>query len=242
MTVLSRLERLDQLESWLKSEDTLILSDAAKELGVSLRTIHRDLDLLRERGVPIESERGRGGGVRVSSRWGLGRIALSRHEALDLLLGLAISDVMHGALQMGHTDAIRRKIIGSFSSQDQRQINAMRSRVRVGDLISSRVYETLSIPDQQVSDDLKEAFIFNRILNIQYEDQFGKATERDIEPHFLILNPPAWYIVGWDRLRQANRTFRCDRIATTTLQDNTFVPKRWAAFSQTMEGNPTREI
>ena len=242
MRLLTRLERLDRLESWLKSEDTLILRDAAEELGVSLRTIHRDLDLLRERGVPIESERGRGGGVRVSSQWGLGRIALTRHEALDLLLGLAISDIMHGALQMAHKDAIRRKVLASFSSDDQRLIRAMRSRIRIGGLISSSVYQDLAMTNQIVSDGIKEAFAFHRCLDIRYRDQNDKITDRKIEPHFLILNPPAWYVVGWDRLRQANRTFRCDRMITASPAVESFSPKPWASFSTAMEGNPTREI
>jgi len=39
MGTLSRIERLDQLESWLKSDDPLILRNAAEELGVSLFTV-----------------------------------------------------------------------------------------------------------------------------------------------------------------------------------------------------------
>ena len=63
MDTLTRIERLIRLESWLKSDEPLILREAARELGVSLRTVHRDLELLRERGVPVDSERERGGGA-----------------------------------------------------------------------------------------------------------------------------------------------------------------------------------
>ena len=76
MTMSTRLARLDRLEAWLKNEDAVALRDAAIEFGVSLRTLHRDLDILRERGVPVESERGRGGGVRIAPGWGIGRINL----------------------------------------------------------------------------------------------------------------------------------------------------------------------
>ena len=242
MQILTRLERLDRLESWLKSEDALILRDAAAELGVSLRTIHRDLDLLRERGVPVESERGRGGGVRVSSGWGIGRITLSRHEALDLLVGIAIGSVVHSALQMGHTLAIQRKLMATFSKAEQRRIAAMRRRIRVGRLASSAMFDSLSEMREQVGDKLKEAFALNLALNVTYVDEKRKRTERLVEPHFLVLNPPVWYVVCWDHLRQDARTFRCDRIQCAVVTRKAFVPQPWSDFASTMEGNPTSEV
>ncbi len=242
MQMLTRLERLDRLESWLKSDSTLVLRNAAEELGVSLRTIHRDLELLRERGVPVQSERGRGGGVRISSGWGIGRIALSRREALDLLVGLAIADVIHGSLQMAQARSIKHKIMGTFSRAERRRIAAMRQRIRVGDLASSTVFDTYSEAPKQVSEALKEAFALNRVLSMQYEDRTGAMTVRRIEPHFLILNPPVWYVMAWDHLREDARTFRCDRIVGAEVTDAIFAPRSWMDFATAMEGNPTREV
>ncbi|MEM8915397.1 MAG: WYL domain-containing protein [Pseudomonadota bacterium] len=241
MAILSRLERLDRLESWLKSDDTLLLGDAAAELGVSLRTIHRDLTLLRDRGVPVESDRGRGGGVRVAKGWGIGRISLTRLEALDLLVGLALGDVMNRHLQMGRAETIRRKVISSFSAQDQRRIGEMRRRVRIGDLASKAVLDTLGDPSRQVGDELKEAFALNLTLALRYVDRNGVATERLFEPHFLTLNPPVWYVVGWDHLRRDARTLRSDRMRDAKVTDITFALRPWDDFSYVMEGNPTRE-
>ena len=77
---------------------------------------------------------------------------------------------------------------------------------------------------------------------ISYVDQANQLTERTIELHHLVLNPPAWYAVCWDHLRQDVRTFRCDRMKSARLQDETFVPRSWDDFSFVMEGNPTAEI
>jgi predicted DNA-binding transcriptional regulator YafY len=242
MQILTRLERLDRLESWLKSDDAVVLRDAAEELGVSLRTIHRDLELLRERGVPVESERGRGGGVRISSGWGVGRIALTRREALDLLVGLAIGDVIHGGLQMGHSQAINRKIMGTFPPTDQRRIGAIRKRIRIGAQASSTVFDTFAETPRQVGEQLREAFALSRLLTVRYADRAGTQTERHIEPHFLILNSPVWYVVGWDHMRHDKRTFRCDRIINAKIRAESFAPRPWADFAATMEGNPTREV
>ncbi len=240
MKITSRLARLDRLESWLKSDDTLVLRDAAHELGVSLRTIHRDLDMLRERGVPVQSDRGRGGGVRVASTWGLGRIALTRLEALDLMVGLALGDVMNQHLQLARADTIRRKVISSFSAQDQRRIGALRQRVRIGALASPAVLDTLANPSQQVGDGLKEAFALCGTLTLTYVDQYGSPTERLFEPHYLLLNPPVWYAVGWDHLRGAARTFRSDRMQSAAVTTTRFSPRPWSDFTASMDGNPTR--
>jgi hypothetical protein len=48
--------------------------ELAEELGASLRTLNRDLGLLRDSGLPIESDRGRGGGLRLKRNWALGRL------------------------------------------------------------------------------------------------------------------------------------------------------------------------
>ncbi|MBB5514228.1 putative DNA-binding transcriptional regulator YafY [Rubricella aquisinus] len=242
MKTLDRIDRLERLESWLKSDEPLVLHDAARELGVSLRTVHRDLEVLRLRGIPVEADRGRGGGVRLPSSWGIGRVRLTRAETLDLLIGLAIGESAHATMQMGHADAIRRKLLASFSHADQRQIGALRRRIRVGPTASGAMVGTLGSTPQQVSDPLKEAFILGRVLTIRYKDGQAAMTSRQVEPHFLLHNPPIWYAVCWDHLRQQNRTFRCDRMQGATVTEQSFTPRPWSAFETDMVGNPTREI
>lgn len=241
MGTFSRIERLDHLENWLKSDDPLILRNAAEELGVSLRTIHRDLELLRKRGVPVETERGRGGGVRLPSTWGVGRISLTREETLDLLIGLAIGETAYSALQMGHVGAIRRKLLASFSHTDQRRISALRQRIRIGATSSGAVVDSFTSTPMQVGSALKEAFVLNRVLSISYRDGQGLKTTRAVEPHYLLLNPPVWYAICWDHLRGAPRTLRCDRMMEAEATDSLFNLRPWSVFEPSQDGNPTRE-
>jgi len=85
---LPRLERLDLLASRLKSGEPITVAEIADEFGVSTRTLFRDVDILRQRGLPIEADRGRGGGIRLHRHWGVGRLALSYREAVELLVSL----------------------------------------------------------------------------------------------------------------------------------------------------------
>ncbi|MFE5549800.1 helix-turn-helix transcriptional regulator [Streptomyces sp. NPDC056534] len=73
----NRVLRLDRLKALLAEHDYTTAADLAAELGVSTRTLHRDLALLREMGVPIEGDRGMGGGLHLESGWSLGRVHLN---------------------------------------------------------------------------------------------------------------------------------------------------------------------
>lgn len=57
-----RLRRLELLAAQLKQDGHCIIKDLAETHQVSERTIARDLQLMREQGLPIEADRGRGGG------------------------------------------------------------------------------------------------------------------------------------------------------------------------------------
>jgi predicted DNA-binding transcriptional regulator YafY len=242
MKAQTRLERLDRLESWLKSDELLILRDAATELGVSIRTISRDIDLLRERGVPVEADRGRGGGVRLHSQWGVGRVSFTYKEAIDLLVGMAMSEQADQSMQMGQSRSIRRKLMASFAHSDQARINKFRDRIRTGPGSSSTSVNTFAPATQQVTAHLKEAFLLQKTAQIIYRDAQDQETTRTIEIHYLILNPPIWYAMCWDHLRQDIRSFRCDRMHQATLQRENFELLPWSDFQTAMEGNLTHKI
>lgn len=242
MQTQTRLERLDRLESWLKSDELLVLRDAAFELGVSIRTINRDIELLRNRGIPVEADRGRGGGVRLNSQWGVGRVSFTHREAIDLLVGLAMSEHTDLPMQMGQSKSIRRKLMASFSHPDQAKINKLRNRIRTGPPSSLESVGSFTSSKPQVGMVLKEAFLLAKTAELTYQDGNGQETTRLIEPHFLVLNPPIWYAVCWDHLRRDIRTFRCDRMRGLVLTGSNFNLRPWQDFESTMDGNPTITI
>ena len=89
---MQRVDRLDLLARILRDRPGITIAVLAHDLNVSVRSVCRDIDHLRERGYPIEADRGRGGGLRLHSSWGLGKVLLSSEEALCTLLSLAISE------------------------------------------------------------------------------------------------------------------------------------------------------
>ena len=215
-TASGRLHRLEELKGLLKAGEHVTAGELADELGVSLRTLNRDLALLRDIGVPIESDRGRGGGHRLQRNWGLGRLHLSPVEAIDLLLSIAIADRMNSPLLLQHLAPIRRKIVAAFSESYQPKIKALRKRILIGGRASAQVLAAFSQPQRGALTGIADAFFNMRCIAIDYVDGGGETTSREIEPQFLYLSMPIWYLFAWDRLRGAIRYFRIDRIRSVT--------------------------
>src|SRR5688572_984218 len=217
----SRLKRLDELAGLLKSRDFVTAGELAAELGVSLRTVSRDLALLRDQGTPIDADRGRGGGLRMERNWSLGRIHLSPEESIDLLLSLAIAERMNAAL-FQRLPAIRRKIVAAFAQGYQQKVRDLRRRILVGQPASQAVLASFADPASGSLSRVAEAFFNMRVLALDYVDQYGNVSRRQVEPQFLYLNTPVWYLLGWDRLRDAVRFFRVDRIRAIEILPQAF--------------------
>lgn len=221
----SRIDRLDLLARVLRNRPGITAAELSRELGVSVRSIFRDLDHLRERGIPVESSRGRGGGLRVSARWGLGNVLLSREEALCTLLALALGEKLGLPMFAAEVSRARRKISDAFPQSEQRRIAPLRERIFVGKPASAAVRASYRRPDPGRMRLLQAAFVDQRLIHAIYVRENGDATERRLEPHALVINSPAWYLLAHDLGRGEGRTFRFDRFLSVVAQQDTFTPR-----------------
>jgi predicted DNA-binding transcriptional regulator YafY len=216
------MDRLEELKGLLRARDHSTADALAAELGVSRRTLHRDLAILRDSGLPIEAERGRGGGMRLHPNWALGRIYFSTAEAIDLLLSIAIAEQVSSPVLLRQLAGIRRKIVAAFGETHQVRIRALRKRILLGPPASDRVVASCRAAPPRPLTGLAEAFLNERCVVIEYVDRNGATTSREIEPQFLYLSMPVWYLLAWDRLRGAVRHFRADRIRSVTALQTSF--------------------
>lgn len=221
-TASSRLDRLERLKGILRAGRLITSAEIASELGVSLRSLRRDIALLRNTGVPVEADRGRGGGIRLMQRWSFGRVNLDFEEAIDLLLSVAIAERMNSPLLLQRLPSVRQKLATAFSDVHQARIRQLRERILIGANASGRVAAGYRQPFNAELLVVKRAFFEMRRLHIDYADEAGRLTARDIEPQYLYLNVPAWYLLAWDGLRDAVRFFRLDRIRHAAILDSTF--------------------
>jgi len=221
-STLDRIQRLERLSSILKAGEPLVAETVAAELDVSRRTLFRDIALLREQGLPVETDRGRGGGIRLHRTWGVGRLVLNEREAIDLLVSLAIAEQMKSPVFMADLGSVRRKLLASFGPGIKVRVSRLKSRILVGEGASPVVLSGFDQPTQMVIGQLNDAFVFMNAIDIDYRDEAEATTRRMIEPHYILLNYPVWYLLSWDRMRSDVRTFRIDRVKRCTRLEDVF--------------------
>jgi len=232
---LSRLERLDELIGLLTYDDYHTAATLAEKLSISSRTIMRDLDVLRDKGYPIETDQGRGGGVRLHRHWGIGRLSFSYHEVIDLLLSLAIMEKIGSPIFLNNLKSIRHKISASFPVAQKNRIQSLRKRILVGSLASDSVLDNYQRHISAPTELICEAFFEMKKIDISYQDGEGNKTKRMIEPHYLFLNWPVWYVLSWDHLRHDVRCFRLDRINKAQIENSIFKLKNKRYFMDGIE-------
>lgn len=217
-----RTERRNRLIGLLRSEYYWQTADLRAELGISQRTLMRELAELRQAGFPIESDRGRGGGVRLQGRWGIERLNLNHQEVIELILALAIVESLQSPLLTGNLTSIKQKLFQSFPHNQRQRVSDIRKRIMLGDNTKAHLLSDYQKPENAVSQNVAEAFINQQLLHIAYLSEAEELTERVIEAQYILLNWPIWYIIAWDHLRQASRVFRIDRIKAAQLQSPRF--------------------
>jgi predicted DNA-binding transcriptional regulator YafY len=217
-----RITRLEDLKLLLAEREYATAADLASDLGVSLRTLHRDLATLRELGIPVAGLSGRGGGVYLERGWSLGRVHLNESEAMGLLLSLAIAQQVNSPLLLGDIRSIERKVTQAFAPSQASRIRTLRRRVIIGQPASKAVLDTYHPPSASITRPLLEAFTGQRLGDVRYRDRVGALSRRSIEIHYLYYSLPVWYALAWDRLRNDVRSFRVDRIASAVVAAESF--------------------
>jgi predicted DNA-binding transcriptional regulator YafY len=218
----SRTERRNRLIGLLRAEEYWTTAELREHLGVSQRTVMRELADLKDQGYPIESDKGRGGGIRLNGRWGIERILLSHKEIIELVLALAVMESLNLPLLTGNIETIKQKLYQTFPIKQRSIVSNIRKRILINKHTNTDAVSHLPSTLQDISENVAEAFYRQRCLKLEYRSEIGENTTRMIEAHYIMLSWPIWYIVAWDHLRSSSRVFRIDRIISASVTDTDF--------------------
>lgn len=184
---------------------------------MSVRSIYRDVESLREAGAEIGGERGFGYCLIEDRR--LRPQAFSRIEIEALVLGLAEVRQMGDPALAEAAAAVLGKVAATLPSARQQQLLHAVSQVhRFEDRYAA-------LPDMGL---IREGCWREEALAISYTDKAGEATERTIWPLAIVYFDHMLVVLAWCCLREGFRIFRAERITAVESTGASFRPKRVA--------------
>ncbi|MEU8380688.1 WYL domain-containing protein [Streptosporangium sp. NPDC048865] len=192
----------------------------ADRLDVSLRTVRRDVDRLRELGYPITAVKGPEGGYRLGAGTELPPLLFDDEQAVALTVALQIAATTPGS---GFAEPAGRAL------NTIRQVMPSRLRHRVDALRVTAVEQSPVRPAGPVGGDVLlavgAAVRAREILRFDYGAEATDGPPRRVEPHHVITWGGRWYLVAWDLDRDDWRIFRADRITPHTPGGPRFTPR-----------------
>ena len=209
-----------QLLSLLQSHRYWSGQELADRLDVSLRTLRRDVDRLRELGYPVDADRGVGGGYQMAPGAAMPPLVLDDDEAVALTVGLHLAAQ---ATVSGIAESAVRALAKAI------QVMPGRLRRRAQALRSALVSPGLAEPGPQAGADtllaLAQACRDRVRAQFSYTDATERTSKRTVEPGQLVVVGRRWYLVCFDTDRADWRSFRLDRMGTVQLTDRRFAPR-----------------
>lgn len=199
--------RLLQLLSLLQTRREWSGPELAARLGVTVRTVRRDVERLRELEYPVVASLGAIGGYRLEAGTALPPLLLDDEEAVAITLGL------RGAAQ-GAIAGIEESAARALVKLQQVLPSRLRRRVDAIDATTVSLGGPAAGPlvDPEVLVVLAAAARDGERIRFRYRDKNDSESSRLAEPHSLVSAGRRWYLVAWDVDRADWRTFRLDRL------------------------------
>jgi predicted DNA-binding transcriptional regulator YafY len=210
--------RLITLIMLLQRRPNQQVGDLARELGVSVRTVHRYIDMLDEMGIPIYSERGPYGGFLLVRGYKMPPLVFTPEEAVAVHLGASLVGQMWGQL---YEEAARSALakLDNVLPDDQRQEIEWARR----SLIATGFHRSAQEPFAPLLETLRQAIRDCRRVFLVYQGRYQQdPVKRELDPYALVHRSGWWYCVGFCHLRIEVRTFRADRFAELRLLEQSF--------------------
>ncbi|GHJ29366.1 DNA-binding transcriptional regulator [Streptomyces hygroscopicus subsp. sporocinereus] len=213
--------RLLRLLSLLQAHREWSGADLADRLGVTPRTVRRDVDRLRELGYPVRSAPGTGGGYQLGAGAQLPPLLLDDEEAVAVAVRLRQA-------AGGGVEGIEETSVRALAKLEQVLPDRLRRRVSALTAFTVPLSGWSPGPgaDPGVLTELATACRDCRRLRFEYRDHGGTVTRRTAEPYRLVAAQRRWYLVAWDVDRADWRTYRADRITPTPPHGPRFTPRR----------------
>lgn len=214
-----------RLLSLLQSHRHWSGEELSARLDVSIRTLRRDVDRLRELGYPVRATRGVDGGYQLAPGAVLPPLVLDDEEAVALAVGLQ-------AAAQGSVAGIAESSVRALAKLVRVMPPALRRRVEAVRTMTERPSWGAGVgaeADPAALVAVAQACRDTERMRFDYIAASGERTERHVEPLRLVSLGRRWYVVAYDLDRHDWRSFRLDRLARPATTGARFRPRELPA-------------
>ncbi|QYY31017.1 MULTISPECIES: helix-turn-helix transcriptional regulator [Cupriavidus] len=206
-----RADRLFQIVQVLRGRRLTTAALLAQRLGVSERTVYRDIQALSLSGVPVEGEAGIG--YRLRADFDVPPLMFTALEVEALVAGLRLLKAWGGGALAAAADPALEKLMAALPPP--RRLAAQQSRVFAPEYVNrAQVREAFDV--------VHGALGSQRLLLLDYCDAEQRITERVVQPLGLFFWGNAWLLAAWCTTRTDYRSFRLDRCREIRMLDDRF--------------------
>jgi len=181
-------------------------SELADRLGVTERTVRRDVERLRDLGYRIESSPGASGGYRLEAGSAVPPLLLTDEEAVAMAIGLRVAASQRLISGPETTITALAKLERVLPAPLRRRVTALADAVQPAGINAGAAVST------EVLGELALACRDSERVRFSYTAASGEITQRRVEPHALAPADRHWYLLCWDLDKDEWRTFRVDRL------------------------------
>ena len=201
--------RLFEILYLLVEKRTVTAGELAQRLEVSERTIYRDIDALSAAGIPVFTQQGQGGGIRLMDQFVLDKALLSQTQQDEILFAL------QAVLAAG----------GGLEEETLSQLTALFHR-EGGDWLEVDFTDWgRGTAERETFALVKGAILARRPLSFTYYSSAGKESRRTVEPARLVFKSGCWYLSAYCRMRQDWRVFRLARMEALVPEEGSCPPR-----------------
>lgn len=189
--------------------------ELAERLGVTTRSVRRDVERLRELGYPVRASSGVGGGYQLGAGGALPPLLLDPDEAVAVTVSLRLA-------AGGSVSGVEESALRALAKLDQ--VLPARLRGEVEALSESVVaVEGAGAPvEAGLLSAVARACRDRVLLDLDYRARDGAASRRRVEPYRVVAMGRRWYLMAFDLGRADWRSFRLDRVEPGGLHATTF--------------------
>lgn len=212
--------RVLHLLGLLESRRVWTSAKLAERLGVTTRSVRRDIERLRDLGYPVHASTGHGGGYQLGAGAALPPLLLDPEEAVAMAVCLRLA-------AGGSVAGIGESALRALSKLDQVMPARLRSQVAAvhESTVTLTSTGTEAPVDPEVLMTLARACRDHEHVTTGYTDIRGNRTARRLEPYQLVTTGRRWYLLAYDRDKQDWRSLRLDRMADVRAVGSIFAPR-----------------